>query len=91
MANNSQYLDPNLLEDLSKTCNKYLESVFSDYLYKTSKDLKSDINGFGKYALRNFFTTEDYDSYHWTSNYQNAFFEVDIDTSIKSSMLITET
>lgn len=91
MANNSQYLNPELLKDLSETCNKYLESVFSDFLYRTSKDLKSDINGFGKYALNNFFTTQDYDNYNWCNHYQNAFFEVDIDTSIKSSMLITET
>lgn len=91
MSNNSQYLNPELLKDLSQTCNKYLESVFSDFLYRTAKDLKSDINGFGKYALNNFFTTQDYDNYNWCNHYQNAFFEVDIDTSIKSSMLITET
>lgn len=91
MSNNSQYLDSNILDALSETCNQYLKSVFSDYLYKTSKELKSDINGFGKYALKNFFTTQDYDNYNWSTNYQNAFFEVDIDTSIKSSMLITET
>lgn len=91
MSNNSQYLDPEILKDLSETCNKYLEAVFSDYLYKTSKEFKSDINGFGKYALHNFFTTQDYNDYNWSNNYQNAFFEVQIDTSIKSSMLITET
>lgn len=91
MSNNSQYLDPEILKNLSETCNKYLESVFTDYLYKTSKEFKSDINGFGKYALHNFFTTQDYNDYNWLNNYQNAFFEVQIDTSIKSSMLITET
>lgn len=91
MSNNSQYLDPDILNKLSETCNKYLESVFSDYLYKTSKEFKSDINGFGKYALHNFFTTQDFNDYNWLNNYQNAFFEVQIDTSIKSSMLITET
>lgn len=91
MSNNSQYLDPTILDDISQTCNKYLESVFCDYLYKTSKEFKSDINGFGKYALSNFFTTQDYDNYNWRNNYQNAFFEVNVDTSIKSSMLITET
>lgn len=91
MTNNSKYLDPELLKNLSKTCNKYLETVFSDYLYKTSKDFKSDINGLGKYALNNFFTTQDYDNYNWNDNYQNAFFEVTVDTSIQSSMLITET
>ncbi len=91
MSNNSQYLDPAILDDISQTCNKYLESVFCDYLYKTAKEFKSDINGFGKYALSNFFTTQDYDNYNWRNNYQNAFFEVNVDTSIKSSMLITET
>lgn len=91
MSNNSQYLESDTLDTLSQTCNKYLESVFSDYLYKTSKEFKSDINGFGKYALGNFFTTQDYDNYKWCDNYQNAFFSVEIDTSIKSSMLITET
>lgn len=91
MSNNSQYLDPDILNKLSETCNKYLESVFSDYLYKTSKEFKSDINGFGKYALNNFFTTQGFNDYNWLNNYRNAFFEVQIDTSIKSSMLITET
>ena len=91
MSNDSQYLDPSLLDDLSKTCNKYLESVFSDYLYKTSKEFKSDINGFGKYALGNFFTTQDYNNYKWNNNYRNAFFKVEINTSVQSSMLITET
>lgn len=91
MSNNSQYLEPDILKDISETCNKYLESVFSDYLYKTSKEFNSDINGFGKYALGNFFTTEDYDTYNWNDNYRNAFFSVQVDTSVKSSMLITET
>ena len=67
------------------------ESVLNDYLYKTSKDFKSDINGLGKYALGNFFTTQDFDNYNWSNNYQNAFFEVEVDSSVKSGMLITET
>ena len=91
MSKNSKYLEPEILANISKTCNKYLESVFSDYLYKTSKEFKADINGFGKYALGNFFTTKDFDEYNWCDNYQNAFFEVEVDTSIKSSMLLTET
>ena len=60
-------------------------------MYKTSKDFKSDINGFGKFALKNFITIQDFDQYNWLDNYQNAFFDVEVDTSIKSGMLITET
>lgn len=91
MSNDSKYLDPKVLDNISQTCNKYLEAVISDYLYKTAKDFKSDINGIGKYALPNFFTTQDFDSYNWCDNYQNSFFEVHVDTSVKSGMLITET
>lgn len=91
MSNHSKYLEPDVLNTISETCNKYLESTFSDYLYKTSKELKSDINGFGKYALNNFFTTQEFENYNWTENYKNAFFEVKVDTSVKSGMLITET
>lgn len=91
MSKNSKYLQPDTLANISESCNKYLESVLTDYLYKTSKEFKSDINGFGKYALNNFFTTQDFDNYNWLKNYQNAFFEVQVDTSIKSGMLITET
>ncbi len=91
MSNDSKYLEPDVLNNISEACNQYLESVFSAYLYKTSKEFKSDINGFGKYALGNFFTTQEFDHYDWLRNYQNAFFEVEVDTSVKSGMLITET
>lgn len=91
MSDNSKYLEPDVLNNISEACNQYLESVFSNYLYKTSKEFKSDINGFGKYALSNFFTTQDFDNYNWLRNYQNSFFEVEVNTSVKSGMLITET
>lgn len=91
MSNNSKYLEPDVLDNISEACNQYLETVFSNYLYKTSKEFKSDINGFGKYVLGNFFTTRDFDNYDWLRNYQNSFFEVEVDTSVKSGMLITET
>lgn len=91
MTDNAKYLDTEILNAISESCSSYLESVFSNYLYKTSKEFKSDINGFGKYALNNFFTTEDFNDYNWSENYKNAFFEVEVNSSIKSGMLITET
>jgi len=91
MSQNSQYLNPESLDIISQSCNSYLESTFTNYLYKTSKELKSDINGFGKYALSNFLTTQDFENYNWSYNYKNSFFKVKIKTYIKSGMLITET
>lgn len=91
MSENSKYLDPTVLDTISHSCNRYLESILSDYLYKTAKDFKSDINDFGVYALGNFFTTEQVSNYNWLDNYKNSFFDVYVDTSIKSGMLMTET
>ena len=91
MTENSKYLSSEVLDSISNSCNSYLESVFADYLYKTSKDLKSDINGFGKYTLKNFITTKQYEDYNWLENYKNSFFDVEVNTSVKSGMLITET
>ncbi len=91
MSSNSKYLSPDTLNLISQTCNKYLESQLSQYLYKTAKELESDITGFGRQAAINFFTTQDFDAYGWPTNYKNSFFDVDVNTSIKSGMLITET
>ncbi len=91
MSSNSKYLSPNTLNLISQTCNKYLEAQLSQYLYKTAKELESDITGFGRQAATNFFTTQDFDAYGWPTSYQNSFFDVNVDTSIKSGMLITET
>ncbi len=91
MAENSKYLSDDVLAAISNSCNSYLENIISDYLYKTSKSFKSDINGFGNNATKNFLTTKDFENYNWNENYKNTFFKVNVDTSVKSGMLITET
>lgn len=90
MDANSKYLDSATLDSISESCNSYLETTFSNFLYKTAKEFNSDINGFGKHALSNFFTTQDFENYGWLDVYQDSFFDVEVNTSIKSSMLITE-
>lgn len=91
MSNNSDYLSSEVLDSISSSCDAYLESLFSNFLYKTSKELKSDICGLGKYALSNFLTSYEFEDYDWLFNYKDAFFDVEVNSSIKSGMLITET
>ena len=91
MSKDSKYLSPEVLNSISNYCNSYLKNNFSDYLYKTSKNFNSDIDGLGKYSLQNFFTSKQFEQYSWLENYKNAFFDVEIDTSVKSGMLLTET
>ena len=86
----ADYLDANMLTQISNSCNSYLESILTKYLYKTSKALNSDINGFGKSARKNFLTLEQFYDYNWREKYKDSFFKVDVDSSIRSSSLLTE-
>lgn len=87
----ARYLDDNTLEQISNSASKYIELQMYNYLYKTSKKYKSDISGFGKYAMSNFITTKDAKSYNWQDNYQNSFFKVNCNVNIKSGYLISKT
>lgn len=91
MSKGSQYLNPDILNSISNSCNSYLESQFSSYLYKTSTIFESDINGLGVYALSQFTTANEFNDYNWLDNYKNSTFDIDINTVMDSGFLLTET
>lgn len=91
MNENSNYLDSSTLWSISNSCNKYLKSAISEYLYKTSLEFKSDVSGLGKYVISKFATNQDLENYNWTNNYVNSTFDITIDTNIDSGFLLTQT
>lgn len=91
MSENSKFLQNDVLTSISTACNHYLESVLSEYLYKTSIEFKSDINGFGRYALLHFKTNQDFSDFNWSANYVNSTFDIKIDTTMDSGFLLTQT
>lgn len=91
MTPDSDYTSPDTLKEISQLANKYLETIMKNYLYKTSKEFKSDINGFGKSVLSKFSTSQDFENYNWLDNYKNSFFNVKMDCTIKSGFLLTQT
>ena len=62
-------MDDKALTAVSEACNSYLKYVFTEYLYKTSKDLHSDINGVGTHALKLFLTSGEFEDYNWKNAY----------------------
>ncbi len=88
--------DANLLDNENiKIIEKYANSYMSDqlyrYLYRTSKVLKSDISGFGKYVTKDFLVLKDWKEYNWLANYQNSFFDVNVDINVQSGHLLMST
>jgi spore germination protein KC len=77
------------ISSLEISVSSYLEKQITNYLYKTAKQLHSDIAGIGKYALKQFQTNTDFMNYRWLQRYQDSFFQVTVNTKIKSSFLLS--
>lgn len=91
MDEHSKYLDEKNIETLEKYATSYLEDQIYQYLYTLSKEYNSDIDGFGKLVLKNFSTWEDWTNYNWLDNFKNAFFNVYVETKVKSGEILVET
>ena len=87
---NSDYLNEETLNSISNYTSSYLESIMSDYLYKTAKKYQSDINCIGKRSLNNFKNWSELENYNWKDRYKDSFFDVNVTVNIKSGSLISE-
>lgn len=83
--------DTSTVRKIEESAQRYLEKHISEYLYKTSKDYGSDIDGFGKDALKYFPTLDRWYPYNWLHHYQDSFFTVHVDIDLKSSYLLVDT
>jgi len=82
--------DNDTLIEIQNTFNDYLEKAIAQYLYKTSKELKADIVGFGEQLLSSYITWDDWIQSDWLNNYSNSFFEVNVESNVKSGYLFTK-
>lgn len=79
------------LHELEEAGSNYLKTLLSNYLYKTAKVFHSDVAGFGRHAVSNFKTMEEYEEYNWLNHYQDSFFETSATVKIKSGFLLPGT
>ena len=84
------YSNEDVIKTIEEYTNSYLEQNILSYLYKTSKEYKTDIAGLGKYELKNHLTWKDWANSNWASNYQNSFFTVTVNSTIQSGQLFTK-
>ena len=82
------YSDSKTLINLNNSVKEYLYNQIMSYLNKTTDEFKCDLNGFNKFAKKNFYTNQDFTQYNWAKEYENAEFNLDINSNIISSLLI---
>lgn len=67
---------------------EYLKEQILNYLYKTSREYKVDINEFYNTIKKQSLTNNDLKNFDWQSKYQNAEFVINLDTNVISSLLV---
>lgn len=67
---------------------KYIEEALIKFLNKTSKEIGTDIFGFGVRAKKNFYDYTEFEKYNWDDAYSRAKFEVDADFTIRRTGLV---
>ena len=87
---NLDYSNEKTLNTIEEYANSYLEKSMLEYLYKTSKEFKSDIDNFGTHVTKNYLTWDEWIESDWLYNYQNSFFKVNVDVKIQSGELYSK-
>ena len=59
-----------------------------DFLYKTSREYKCDLNGFYRLVKQKFLTLPEYKAFNWEKQYQSADFNIEIESDVISSFLV---
>lgn len=90
VLNNEHLPYDKTLEKLNSGLKDYLTAEFKSYLYKTSREYKSDINEFYKIAKRKFLTNSDFSNYDWARKYENAEFNIEFNKDIISALIIRQ-
>ena len=87
--NTEKTIDQDIIHQMENKANEYITKQIYNYLYKSSKEFKSDISGIGLNASINFSTYQELEKYNWLKNYENCAFQVNVQTSIKSGYFLT--
>ena len=83
------YSDETVLNSISNLASTNLKENILKYLNKTTSEFKCDIDNFYGYAKKNFLTIDEWENYNWSEKYLAAKFNVNIETSIVSSLLVS--
>lgn len=70
--------------DFEELLEKILTYKLKEYLYKSSKTLKTDVMRYEKYAKKHFLNNKTFNEYNWEEKYKNASFDIKIDANIQT-------
>lgn len=87
IQSNFNYESEDRVDIFNKSMQSFLHEGLTRFLNRT-RELNSDVCGFGRYAKGNFLTENDWLSYGWPNRYRDATFDVNVDFKIRRPGLL---
>ena len=78
----------NDIQNYEQEITGYVQEALEKFLDATARDLESDIVGFGSYAMRSFWTHQQFEAYNWLERYKDAEFHVEVRLKLRGTGLI---
>lgn len=85
------YEQEDILSKISDAAKNYLKDELYNYLNKVTTEYNIDIDHFSTKAPAHFLTISDWENYNWEEKFKNTEFNINIDLSLVSTMLVTKT
>lgn len=89
-SENYDFTKKETLEQVEAEINKFIKDHISDFLYRTSREYKSDNIGFEGYFKKNYLTQKEIDMFDWNDLYTKAEFEIEPMTYLVSGFLFSK-
>ncbi len=83
VQSDNDYDEPEKAAKLKMAYEQYLNNGIKNLLSKTTKELKSDIFGFGQLAKRNFITIDAWENANWNDVFVQSEYEVLVDVKVR--------
>ena len=88
--NDSDYTSIGNLKIIEEYVNNYMQEQLSSFLYRTAKEFKSDVIGFGRHLRTKYLTEEKLNQISWSTLYPNSFFSCKVHCTVGSGYVISK-
>lgn len=85
----TDYLKEENKNRLRKKTEKHIQKILETYLEETTRNIKADAAGFGRYAKSNFLTWQEFEKLNWKNIYKNSTYDINVSLNLNVSQIVS--
>lgn len=86
---NTDYLKEENKNRLHDKIKEHVKNILENYLEKTTKNLKADAAGFGRYAKSNYLTWPEFEEINWHDIYEKSTYNIEVNVNLNVSQIVS--